>query len=157
MKRYNRELEELYSEPNTLNVIKSRRLMWAGHVVRMDEDELPKKILRTNPRGQRGRGRPKARWIDGVEEDARKLSCRNWWSDVQDRGRWRHLLEEAKVPTQGCRADDDDDDDDDVGDKGKCKNKVFFWCLIKHQAMKSYGSAEAQLHAFTSAVGQWSG
>ena len=44
-KRYDRELEELYSEPNTVKVIKSSRLRWAGHVVRMDDNELPKKIL----------------------------------------------------------------------------------------------------------------
>jgi len=35
--------------------------------------------------------------IDGVEEDARKLGSRNWRADAQDRGRWRHLLEEAKA------------------------------------------------------------
>ena len=58
---------------------------------------LPKKILWTNPGGQRGRGRPKSRWIDGVEEDARKLGCRNWRAAAQDRGRWRHLLEETKA------------------------------------------------------------
>ena len=63
------------------------------------------KILWTNPGGQRGRGRPKSRWIDGVEENARKLGCRNCLADAQDRGRWRHLLEEAKAPTQDCRAD----------------------------------------------------
>jgi hypothetical protein len=40
-KRCNRESEELYSEPNIDNVIKSR---WAGHVVRMDDNELPKEI-----------------------------------------------------------------------------------------------------------------
>jgi hypothetical protein len=59
-KRYNKELEELYNEPNT--VIKSNRVRWAGHVVRMDENELPEKILWTNPGGQRGRGRPKSRY-----------------------------------------------------------------------------------------------
>ena len=36
-KRYNRELEGLYNEPNIVNVIKSSRLKWAGHVVRMDD------------------------------------------------------------------------------------------------------------------------
>ena len=64
--------------------------------MRMDENELPIKILWTSPEGQRGRGRPKSGWIDGVEEDARKLDCRNWLADAQDRSRWRHLLEEAK-------------------------------------------------------------
>jgi len=63
----------------------------------MDENESPKNILWTNPGGQRGRGRPKSRWIDGVEKDSRKLGCRNWLAAAQDRGRWRHLLEDAKA------------------------------------------------------------
>ena len=33
----------------------------------------------------------------GVEEDTRKLGCRNWREDAQERGRWRHFLEEAKA------------------------------------------------------------
>ena len=65
--------------------------------MRMDKKELPKKILWTNPGGQRGHGRQKSRWIDGVEEDARELGCRNWLVDAQDKGRWRHLLEKAKA------------------------------------------------------------
>jgi hypothetical protein len=40
-KRCSRESEELYNEPNIVNVIKSGRLRWAGHM-RMDENELPK-------------------------------------------------------------------------------------------------------------------
>jgi hypothetical protein len=39
------KLEEVYNEPNIVNVIKSNCLRWAGHVMRMDENELPKKIL----------------------------------------------------------------------------------------------------------------
>jgi len=35
--------------------------------------------------------------LTGVEEDARKLSCRSWRADAQDRGRWRHTLEQAKA------------------------------------------------------------
>jgi hypothetical protein len=46
--RYGRELEELYNEPNIVKVIKSSRLRWAGHVVRMDDNELPKNILWKN-------------------------------------------------------------------------------------------------------------
>jgi hypothetical protein len=65
-KRYNRELEEFYNKPNIVNVIKSSKLRWAGHVVQMDEGEIPKKIW-TNPGGQQEHGRPKSRWIDGVD------------------------------------------------------------------------------------------
>jgi len=43
----------------------------------MDENELPKKMLWTHPGDNRGRGRLKARWTDGMEEDTRKLGCRN--------------------------------------------------------------------------------
>jgi hypothetical protein len=63
----------------------------------MDENNLPKKILWTNPGSQRGHARPKSRRTDGVEEDARKLGCRNWLSAVQDRGCWQHLLEGTKA------------------------------------------------------------
>jgi hypothetical protein len=97
MYRYNTESEKLYNEPNIFKAIKSSILRWAGHVVQIDGNELPNKILWTNLGDQRGCGRPKSRWIDGVEEDARKLGCRNWRADIQDRGRWRHLLEEAKA------------------------------------------------------------
>ena len=96
-KKYSRESEELYNEPNVVKVIKCSRLRWVGHVVRMDDNELTKKILWTNPGGQRGRGRPKSRWIDGVEEDTRKLGCRIWRADGQDGGSRRHLFEEAKA------------------------------------------------------------
>ena len=93
-KRCSRESEELWKEPNIVNIIKSSRLGWAGHVVRMD-DNL-RKMLWTNPGGQGGRGRPKSRWVDGVEEDARPI-FRNWRVGAQDRGHRRHLVEEAKT------------------------------------------------------------
>ena len=76
----------------------------------MDENGLPKKILWTNPGSQRGRDRPKLRWVEGLEEDARKLDCRNWLPDAQDRGGWRQFLRRPRR-TQSCRGDDDDDDD----------------------------------------------
>ena len=56
--------------------------------MQMDENKLTKKILWTNPGGQRGHAQPKSRRTDGVEEDTRKLGCRNWLSAVQDRGCW---------------------------------------------------------------------
>jgi hypothetical protein len=51
-KWYSRELEELYNEPNIVNVINWSRLRWAVHFVQMDENKLPIKILWTNPGGQ---------------------------------------------------------------------------------------------------------
>jgi hypothetical protein len=71
-KRYSRELEELYNESNIVTVMKSSTLRWTANVVRIDENELWLNILWTNPGGQRGRGRPKSRWIDGVRRGRRK-------------------------------------------------------------------------------------
>jgi len=103
-------LEELYNESNIVNAIKSSRLMWAGHVVRMEDNELPEEILWTNPGGQ-GRGRPKSRWIEGVEEDERKLGCRNWGAGVPRIEIAGDICLRRPRPTQGCRADDYNVDD----------------------------------------------
>jgi hypothetical protein len=94
-KTHNRESDDLYDEPNIVNVTKSNRLRWTGHVARKSENETPKKVTYTNPGGQRGRGRPKSRWTDGVEEDARKAGCGNWLAVDQGRGRRRRVLGEA--------------------------------------------------------------
>jgi hypothetical protein len=107
-KRNSRQLEELYNEPKIINIIKYSRLRWVGHVVLMDETELPKKISLTNPGGQWRCGQPKSRWIDEVEEDPRKVVCRKWLSAAQDRGHSDMCLRRPR-PAQGCRTDDDDD------------------------------------------------
>jgi hypothetical protein len=56
----------------------------ATPVVQMDNKELPKKILWTNPVGQRGSGRQKSRWIDGVKEDPMEVSCSNRPAGAQE-------------------------------------------------------------------------
>jgi hypothetical protein len=54
-------------------------------------------LLWTNHGGQREPDRSKSRWIDGVDEDAGKLGGINCLAAAQGRGRWRHLLVEAKA------------------------------------------------------------
>jgi hypothetical protein len=60
-KRYNYELNETFKEPNVVTYIKVKRLAWAGHLVRMDNDRTLKKIFNTKPDGVRSVGRPKLR------------------------------------------------------------------------------------------------
>jgi hypothetical protein len=67
-----------------------------SHVVRMNDNE-PQKIITSNPGGLRARGRPELRLIDGAEEEARRLGCRNRKTAAQDRDGWRKIVEEAKV------------------------------------------------------------
>jgi len=58
-KRYNYELYEIFNEPNIVNYIKVKRLVWAGHLVRMNSDRTIKKIFNIKPDGARSAGRPK--------------------------------------------------------------------------------------------------
>lgn len=95
--RTNRELTEIYGDETLVGAIKSARLRWAGHVARMDEDRMPKKVMDRNFDNNRSRGRPRKRWLDGVEEDARKLDVGQWRSLAQDRSRWRNVVESAKT------------------------------------------------------------
>jgi hypothetical protein len=58
----NEELNDMYSSPSTVRVIKSRRMKWAGHVVHMGEERGVYRVLVGKPEGKRPRGRPKHRW-----------------------------------------------------------------------------------------------
>ncbi|KAJ4431220.1 hypothetical protein ANN_19817 [Periplaneta americana] len=77
-KRCSYELYRLLGEPNIINTVKTSRLRWAGHVIRTDPSEPCKKIV-INPGGQRRRGRPHLRWIDGVEEEPESWGARIGW------------------------------------------------------------------------------
>jgi hypothetical protein len=68
-KLHNKELHNLYSLPNIIRMIKSRRMRWAGHVARIGEKQNAYRILVGKPDGTRPLGRPKRMdWIDLVQE-----------------------------------------------------------------------------------------
>ena len=60
-KLHNEELNNLYSSPNIVRVIKSRRMRWAGHVARMGEGRVVYRVLVGKPEGRRPLGRPRRR------------------------------------------------------------------------------------------------
>jgi hypothetical protein len=64
---HNKELYALYSSPNIIRVIKSRRLTWAGHVARMGERGGAYRALVGKPEGRRPLGRPRRRWEDNIK------------------------------------------------------------------------------------------
>jgi len=66
---YNEELNDLYCSPNIVRVIKSRRIRWAGHVVRMGEERWVYRVLVGKPEGRRPMGRPRRRWVDNIRMD----------------------------------------------------------------------------------------
>jgi len=74
----NEELEILIKKKNIVRFIKSQRLRWAAHVVRMDTTRSVKKVTEWEPCSSRPVGRPRLRWLDQVEEDLKKMKVRNW-------------------------------------------------------------------------------
>jgi hypothetical protein len=71
-KLHNEELHNLYSSPDIITQVKSRRMRWAGHVARMREDRKVYKILVGKPEGKRPLGRLRSRWEDGIRMDLRE-------------------------------------------------------------------------------------
>jgi hypothetical protein len=97
----------LYNEPNIVKDIKIRRLGWAGHIIRMEEERIPKKVLNGNIHTTRPVGRPRTRWADVVQRDAvRLLGIRGWSRRAENRNEWRRLMREAKTQKGGCSAID---------------------------------------------------
>jgi hypothetical protein len=66
-------LYELFSETDTVKNLKIGRLLWAGHVIRMLDDNPIKKVTLQKPDGCRKVARPKLRWKVGIEDDI--LGC----------------------------------------------------------------------------------
>jgi len=72
----NCELNELIENADIVRFIKSRRIAWLGHVMRMDDKRTPKRILEWKLTGTRIRGRPRKRWIADIEEDIQIMGIR---------------------------------------------------------------------------------
>ena len=70
---HNEELKDLYSLPNIVQVVKSRRLRWAGHVARMGEERGVHRVLVGKPEGKRQLGRPRRRWEDNIKMDLQEM------------------------------------------------------------------------------------
>jgi hypothetical protein len=92
-KVHNEELNDLYSLPTIVRVIKSRRLRWLGHVARMGEGRRVYRVV-GKPEGKRPLRRPRLRWEDNVRMDLQEVGCgcEDWIGLAQDRDRWRVLV-----------------------------------------------------------------
>jgi len=93
-KSHNEKLNNLYSSPNFVRVIKSRIMRWAGHVARMGEGRGVYRVLVGKPEGRRLLERPRHRWEDNIRMDLRQVGCGcvDWMELAQDRDRCRALV-----------------------------------------------------------------
>ena len=89
-KQHYEELNDLYSSPSIVWVIKSRRMRWAGHVARMGERRGAYRVLVGKPEGKRPLGRPRCRWEDNIKKAVQEVVSRGmkWIELAQDMGRW---------------------------------------------------------------------
>ena len=74
-KLHNAELYALYSSPNIIGNLKSRRLGWAGHVARMEQFRNAYRVFVGKPESKRPLGRPRCRWEDNIKMDLREVGC----------------------------------------------------------------------------------
>jgi hypothetical protein len=95
--RTNRELEKLSKGENIVKLIKGQRISWLGHLERMEEDRVPKKIFTQELEGSRRRGRPRKGWREEVERDLQVLGVRRWRELVEDREKWRVIVRQTKA------------------------------------------------------------
>jgi len=93
-KLHNEELSDLYSLPNIVRVVKSRRMRWAGHVARMGQGRGVYRVLVGKPEGKRPLGRLRRRWGDNIKMDLQEMGggCWGCMELAQDRDRWRTLV-----------------------------------------------------------------
>jgi hypothetical protein len=93
-KLHNDELRSLYSSPNIVRVIKSRRMRWAGHVAHMGEGRGVYRVLVGRPEGKRPLRRPRRRWEDNIKMGLREIGINgaSWIQLAQDRVQWRAFV-----------------------------------------------------------------
>ena len=82
---------QVLKKPTITETIRLNRLRWFGHVQKMEENRIPKRVLYMNL-GTRLRGGPRNRWQDEVREDVRRVGGEGWQEKVHNRVEWKKLL-----------------------------------------------------------------
>jgi hypothetical protein len=93
-KMHNGKLHNLYSSPDIIRQIKSRRMRWAGHVARLGEGRNVYRVLMGKSEGKIPLEKPRRRWEDGIKIDFREIGWGGveWIHLAQDRDRWRAVV-----------------------------------------------------------------
>jgi len=93
----NQELDKLIKHKNIINFARAQKLGWYGHIERMQDTGMVKEIRAWKPISKSPTGRPKIRWEDDGKKDIQRLKVPNWKTLVQERGRWKEVVEKVKT------------------------------------------------------------
>ena len=74
----NYELNDLIKNADIVRFVKSKRMAWLGHVMRMEGKRILKRVLEWKPTGRRNRRRPRKRCVEDIEEDIQIMRIRGW-------------------------------------------------------------------------------
>jgi len=78
--------------------INVRTLVWAGHLIRMEDERIPGTVLNGKFHNKRSVGRSRIRWEDVVQSDALQiLEIRGWMKRHGNREKWRCLVSEVRA------------------------------------------------------------
>lgn len=95
--RNNWEINDILENEDIVRFVKATRLRWLGHVQRMTDTRMPKKISETKMEGRRKKGRPRSRWQDEVCADLKALKVTQWKQRALDRTGWKRIVMQAKT------------------------------------------------------------
>jgi hypothetical protein len=88
------QLNDQYCSPNIVQVIKSKRMSWVGHVAHMGERRDVYRVSVEKPEGKRPLGRPRCRWEDNIKMGPQEVEWggMDWIDPAQDSDRWWTLV-----------------------------------------------------------------
>jgi hypothetical protein len=93
-KLHNEGVPDLYSSPSIIRIIKSRRMRWAGYVIRIGEKRNAYRLFVWKSEGKRPLARPRRRWVDSIKMDLLEIGwgAVDWIGLTQNRDKWRALV-----------------------------------------------------------------
>jgi hypothetical protein len=88
----NKEIHASVKKPTVIETVRLSRVRWFGHVQRMEENRIPKRVLYMKLGTTKLRGRPRNRWQDEVREDGKIVGGEGWQEKICNSEEWKKLL-----------------------------------------------------------------
>jgi GTP1/Obg family GTP-binding protein len=96
-KQYNGKISKLLKGEDIVRFIKSQRIRCLGHVERMEDNAIPKRMLKGRLYSGRRKGRHRMRWLEELENDLKRMKVAGWKEKMRNREQWRLVVKEAKA------------------------------------------------------------